>query len=317
MSDHRPEDAGVGGGQGDDLFRTDAFLDDLAHGVDPSGGDDELAGLLLGLKAEVDAPMPSAPSLDQLGLADAAPATTRFAPVTGIVAEEAAAGDGRGARVVSLERRRRGVPGFVHGLIGAAAATLVIAGGGTAVYNAEPGSALWGVNTAMFGEHASVVELASTLEEADNRNASGDVAGALELLEQAKLMAKEINARNADKTETGKRPLVTRTVTVTATPEQPVPPETMTVTVTSTVEAPSSTPDNGLPDTGSGVPAITPPVTPPTTSPLPVPDGSGDDTEVSPVPDGGGGAAADNVGEVVDVPAGTVPTTEAALPPDQ
>ncbi|MCX7540331.1 hypothetical protein [Corynebacterium antarcticum] len=313
MSDRRPEDAGVGGGQDDNLFRTDAFLNDLANGVDPSGGNDELAGLLLGLKAEVDAPMPPAPSLDQLDRVDASPATTRFAPVTGPAAEKTAVGGG--ARVLSLTGRRRAVPGFVHGLIGAAAATLVIAGGGTAVYNAEPGSALWDVNTAMFGDHASVVELASTLEEADNRNANGDVAGALELLEQAKVMAKEINTRNAAKADPARHTTVPLTVTVTVTPEQQAPPEPATVTVTATVEGSASTTDDTLPGAVPGIPSP-PSGIPPSTYPLPVPDGV-DDTTRPPSPDGGAGATADNVGEVVDPVSAGTPTRGADPFPGQ
>ncbi|MCX7541520.1 hypothetical protein OS128_01115 [Corynebacterium sp. P5848] len=315
MSDRRTEDAGVSAGQDDNLFLTDAFLDDLARGVDPSGGDDELAGLLLGLKSEVDAPMPPVPSLEKLGLSDAAPVTTRFAPVEESAVGEPPAADG-GAQVLSLAGRRRGVPGFVHGLIGAAAATLVIAGGGTAVYNAEPGSALWGVNTAMFGDHASVVELASTLEEADNRNANGDVAGALELLEQAKLMAKEINARNATKTDADKRPQAPRTVTVTVTPEQQDPPEPATITVTSTIGIPPSAP-SPLPAAPSGAPEVPQPVIPPSTSPLPVPDGSGDTTDTLPVPDDGEGQTADNVGEPVVPGVPGISTTEAIIVPGQ
>ncbi|MCK7637589.1 hypothetical protein [Corynebacterium pygosceleis] len=316
MSDRRPEDAGVSGGQDDNLFRTDAFLDDLANGVDPSRGDDGLAGLLLGLKADVDAPMPPAPSLTGPGLSVTAPATTQFTPVSAPVVEEIPAA-GRGGQVVGLADRRRLVPGFVHGMIGAAAATLVIAGGGTAVYNAGPDSALWGAHTAMFGEHASVVELASTLEEADNRNANGDVAGALELLEQAKLMAKELNARKATRVDADRHPPAPRTVTVTVTPAPPAPPEPDTVTVTSTVEVPPPTPSSTLPPTTPGSPTGIPSETAPTTSPLPVPDGSGDPTapgEDDGVDDGG---TADNVSAPVGTGTTGSPTTSAETVPDR
>ncbi|MEZ2189910.1 hypothetical protein [Corynebacterium sp. CCM 9204] len=296
MSDRRSEGAGAHGGQGNDRFLVDAYLDDLARGIDPSGGEDALAGLLLGLKAEVDEPMPPAPRLPECGVPGAGPVTTRFAPVTAAPVQESPVVEG-GARVIDLEERRRIVPGFVHGMIGAAAATLVIAGGGTAIYNAEPGSALWGVNAAMFGDHASVVELASTLEEADNRNANGDVAGALELLEQAKLMAKEINARNTDKIDADKRPPAPRTVTVTVTPEPQPPVEPETVTITTTVGTPPQLPSSTVPPVSSVIPS--PSVTPPTTSPLPVPDDGGEVTETFSVPDGDG-ENADNVGASVN-----------------
>ena len=51
------EGSGANGHEKDLVLADDAFLDELARGVDPSDGADELAGLLLGLKAEVEAPI--------------------------------------------------------------------------------------------------------------------------------------------------------------------------------------------------------------------------------------------------------------------
>ena len=87
------------------LVDDDAFLTELSQGKDPSNGSDELAGLLLGLKGDIDKQMPPAPRVDG-------------------VEEEPA--------VISLDKarsRRRNRP-VMHGLIGAAAATVILAGAG-------------------------------------------------------------------------------------------------------------------------------------------------------------------------------------------
>ena len=83
------------------LVDDDAFLTTLSEGTDPSDGSDELAGLLLELRGDVEKQMPPAPLIEG--------------------AEEE-------PEVISLgaARRRRSKP-FMHGLIGAAAATLLIA----------------------------------------------------------------------------------------------------------------------------------------------------------------------------------------------
>ena len=92
------------------LVDDDAFLTTLSEGTDPSDGGDELAGLLLELRGDVEKQMPPAPLIEG--------------------AEEE-------PEVISLgaARRRRSKP-FMHGLIGAAAATLLIAGTGAVVVNA-------------------------------------------------------------------------------------------------------------------------------------------------------------------------------------
>ena len=298
-----------------ELFNDDELLTGLSRGVDPSDGDDALAGLLLGLREEVNADMPAAPDLSVL-LPDAGgngddtdPGTTEFAPITAPVGGSAeadeAAEKSAGAGVIPLgSRRSKGVRRgagtgaggrrshpFLHGLVGAAAATLVIAGGGAAIYNADADSPLYGLSTTLFGktDNASVVELASTLEEVDSRTASGDVEGARELLEQARAMLAEMDERQrnsaprstnapapAPVTETATA-TTTATVTETNTPPAPTPtPETVTETairtqtqtvVSTVVQAPAWTPQ----------PTQTfQPPTPPVEPGPPAGDGTGD-----------------------------------------
>ena len=275
-----------------ELFNDDEFLTGLSRGVDPSDGDDALAGLLLGMREEVSADMPAVPDLSVL-LPDAGgngddtdPGTTEFAPITvpagGSAEADAAAEEPTGAGVIPLGSRRSrrarreagaGAGGrrshpFLHGLVGAAAATLVIAGGGTAIYNADADSPLYGLNTTLFGksDNARVVELASTLEEVDSRTASGDVEGARELLEQARSMLAEMDERQRNSAPRGANvpapvpvtetatATTTATVTETNAPAEPAPapaPETVTETATRTqtqtvvstvVQAPAWTP---------------------------------------------------------------------------
>ncbi|WP_445440627.1 hypothetical protein [Corynebacterium argentoratense] len=203
-----------------DLAATDAYLDALSRGIDPSDGSDALAAMLLDLRQEVHGDVAAA-------------------PVAAVARDH---GNG-GAQVVDLRSRRvrraahsvddsrrrgRHVGPFVSGLMGAAAATLLIAGGGAAVYNSEPGDALFGMNQALFGDHAAVIELATTLEEANTRNANGDVEGALQLLEQAKAMVADINTKNVEPKKPAEEPrpraTVTETITTTVAPE-PAPGE--------------------------------------------------------------------------------------------
>lgn len=261
MSKHQLGD--FAGGLEDDeaVLADDALCDALSHGVDTSAGEDPLAGLLLGLKADVDAPCPPTPNLDELLPDHSAAPTTTFAAVTKISSERdsvASAAPGgvttehTPAEVVDLTSRRtpkHRVGWLGAGLTGAAAATLIIAGGGALIHSAEPGDPLWGLNEAIFSHHAAVVELASTLEEADSRNASGDVQGALQLLEQAKAMAQQMNANQVKKIVTPTTvevtitpPPTTQTVTETLVPEPTTaPPSTVTIT-SKVVVTPSAKP---------------------------------------------------------------------------
>ena len=222
------------------LVDDDAFLTSLSQGQDPSAGEDELAGLLLELRDDVEKQMPPAPVIE---------------------------GADEEAEVISLaaaSKRRRSRP-FVNGLIGAAAATLVIAGTGTAVYNAGPGSPLYDVHKSMFGSSdASSVELAGTLEEMDRRSANGDMAGTRELLNEARRIIDE--SRNSQPEPTSaEKPSATpatkpfsvarSTVTATETLEKEVPassPEPAPVTVTEyqTITSTVVVPDTPSQETG-------------------------------------------------------------------
>lgn len=187
----------------------DALLAALGQGVDPSQGADPLAQLLLDARAEARAEIPACPDVLSLlapgEFEELFPAASRGAAPTEVFAPVAAAPvptaptpeEPVSTQVIDLaaHRRRRGVSPLAAGLVGAAAATLAIAGGGAAIYNSSPGDALWGASTVLFGDHASVVELAATLEEAGDRNSQGDIAGALELLDKAKGMADEIGTK--------------------------------------------------------------------------------------------------------------------------
>lgn len=187
----------------------DVFITALSQGIDPTGGKDPLAGLLLELREDVERPMPAAPVVDN---------------------------------VVSLSQRRqrrqqrRGVSPWVAGLTGAAAATVVVAGGGAAVLNVAGGH-----------QDPAVVELASTLEELEVANDEGDTATARALLEQARSLVAALHAadQEAEKAEKSgeseaPKPRPLPTVTVTQTPELSSPTTvTETVTVTATPEAPA------------------------------------------------------------------------------
>ena len=293
-------------GQLKQLFDDDAFLTDLSRGVDPSEGNDALAGLLLDLTKEVQEPPAAMPDWSTLlpGILDqdqdspvestsdttvmqaSNPATQEFAPVsisdtpdiatdTATVVPLAARREKRskrgtgGAHSLNASAPQRKSHPFLSGLVGAAAATLVIAGGGAAVYNADENSPLYGMNQQLFGnqDSPSVVELASTLEEVDSRTASGDVEGARALLEQARAMLDGMapppkapsEATRTVESEPGTQTM-TATVTESASPEPPVT-ETQTVTstevqtVTTTAVAPPVWTPNPEPTTTTSTPS--------------------------------------------------------------
>lgn len=187
-----------------DVLADDAFLTSLSRGVDPSDGADELASLLLGLRDEVEAPMPDAPLIDE--------AVAPVAPVTSLT-------ERRAARDAS--RRFRTSP-WMAGLVGAAAATVAVVGTGAALYNATPDSALWGPSQAVFGERQNVVELATKLDEIENMTESGNLAGAKQVIDQLRESMKLERGTTAPR----------ETVVVAPEPEQPAPPAPSTVTVT-------------------------------------------------------------------------------------
>ncbi|MDO5670703.1 MAG: hypothetical protein Q4G50_11985 [Corynebacterium sp.] len=224
------------------LVDDDAFLTELSQGNDPSDGADELAALFLELRDDVEKQMPPAPLIEG---ADEEPV------------------------VISLASRRRARAGrpFVSGLLGAAAATLVIAGSGSLLYNATPESPLWGVSSALFSDRAAVVELAGTLEEIDSRAAEGDMDGTRALLEEARRMVSNVRDEQAT-TTTQRVPREQATVTTTVTTPATGQAEPATETVTETAH-----------HTETATVTVTEGPAPVRPNPLPVP------TEPSPLPD--------------------------------
>lgn len=250
MTDRRDEKGAAE--QFEELFGTDAFLDDLSRGVDPTGGTDPLAELMLTLHHEVTAPMPPAPSLDDL-LPEENPA------------------------VASLDaHRRHRVSPWMSGLVGAAAATMLIAGTGGAVYNASPGSPLWGTKTAVFGEHAAVVDLASALEEVDKRHSEGDVTGAMEVLEQARVLADAVNAQDRESTQRAIQALEARIVEVPTTVTESVSTTTVETSVSTSTETTTKEPTVPaspifITETETVTVTVVPPVATGTPTPTPEP----------------------------------------------
>lgn len=215
----------------------DAFLDALARAEDPSAGADPLAGLLLGLKREVDRPMPSAPDVSAVApnASVAAPDSSATTPDASVAAPSFpdTAGEAAGGDVVSLagerERRkararRKSMNPWAAGLIGAAASAAIVAGTGAALYNATPDSPLWGPASAVFGDRTRAVELASTLDQLQVASEQGDTEHVNALLQQAQALIDAMNGPAAtnrggdDQAATSSRTLPTVTVTVTSTP---------------------------------------------------------------------------------------------------
>lgn len=201
---NRPDHKGFGDHpeRVEDLLRGDAYLNDLAAGRQPMDGD-AFASSVLGLKTDIEAGMPAAPEVGHLAGApdrDAAPATTV------LPAQEAQnqpiSLDERRARRGKIRKHRVGEASHRHSwmsaLIGTAASVALVVGGATAVYNAEPGTPLWGLNKSIFEQHTAVIELAGTIEKAKERQSAGDAAGARALMEQARAMADGIDGSERD-----------------------------------------------------------------------------------------------------------------------
>ena len=229
----------------------DAWLDAIAAGEDPSSGEDELAALFLDLKGEVDRPASEPLLID----ATSTPSDNPDAPDAPDASDETGtAGSVIPFRSASRKSRRsrRGVSPWVSGLVGAAAATAVVTGSGAALYNATPGSPLWGPATAVFGDRTAAVELAATLDELEAANDSGDKDAASALFEQARalLASMEPRAKQGRDGEEGQAPITTMrtkvsTVTVTPPPAEPPAPAPEPQTVTETV-VPSANPQPTL-----------------------------------------------------------------------
>lgn len=204
------------------LIEDDEFLTALSHGEDPSGGDDELAGLLLGLRSDVEKQMPPAPVIE---------------------------GEDDEPAVIAMPARRRRVRPLLHGLVGAAAATVLIAGGGAVL----TGSGVLGGGA---GGNATAVELAGTLDELDRSTAEGDDDATRALLDEARRLVDKLDAQEQDgeaaaagRGTSARSTTATETATATETVTEPAPapaPQSAdvepapaeTVTVTSTAPAP-------------------------------------------------------------------------------
>lgn len=192
----------------DEFASSDAFIEALSRGDDPSGGADPLAAALLELKADIDRPLPLAPQLD--------------------------AGQSLAGNVASLEaardaKRKRQLSPWLAGLMGAAAATAIFVGTGTTPFDQ-------GVQ-----DDPTVVELAATLDELEVASQRGDEAATRDLLEQARGLVASMKDRgnravNGDESEAATAETTVTTVT------------TVTTTVTSTVTTASSqAPDEPTP----------------------------------------------------------------------
>lgn len=276
---HRADDADVAASM-DELKASDAFLTSLSRGVDPADGSDELATLFLQLREEVEAPMPAAPEIPGVsGVSidtQSSAATEEFPGVASLGKHRAKRGRHETERSGRAHRFRTNP--WLAGVVGAAAATVMVAGTGTALYNATPGSALWGPSEAVFGDRTNSVEFASALDEIDSMTQSGDIAGARVLIDQLR------ESMNQDRSERAKRPQrdgaapaapngqATVTVSHTLQPEEkpaaPEHPATVTVTpapVTQTVTVTETAPVQG----GRGADSSSSVNAPSTTSTIP------------------------------------------------
>lgn len=283
MSHRRHRESDAVGWQLQELLDDDALLTSLSRREDPSGGADPLAALLLDWKASTDQPMPKAPTaasllgragLEEFRRSTGSAAVTRAVSGAdrGVVRQDGSLAEGgpaavpgtakeaAAARVVPLRRRP-----WAAALVGAAAATLLIAGTGVSVYNAGPDSPLYGLNQRVFGgPDLAVVELASTLEEANKRNAEGDVKGAQEKLEQAQAMLEKLKAKDRktgqDMLDRARTTMTTTQTTTVPAPAVVAPAQTVTVTSTVTAEpqAPTSAPRSGEPTTPTDTPTLEP-----------------------------------------------------------
>lgn len=219
---------------------SDTYLTELGNGHTPAGPDDALAELLLDLRADAHATDTAA--IPDFAALLATQATTATADAPGIAATAATTATAASAepltadtQVLSLdehrEQRSRRLGPVASALLGAAAATLAIAGGGLVF--GIPGQG---------GTQSAYVELASTLEEVNSKASQGDIDGTLPLLEQARNIVDSLqNGALAAKAE----PVTTTetsTVTTTAEPARPEPAPAVTVTETVTVtKAPAAT----------------------------------------------------------------------------
>ncbi|OIR40273.1 hypothetical protein [Corynebacterium sp. NML130628] len=216
--------------QFDELLADDVVLTQVSRGEAPNDGTDQLLGLMSALREDVERPMPVPPYIAPV----AKPARKQMNP-------------------------------WLSGLVGAAAATALVAGSGAVLYNATPDSPLWPVASTVFGERASVMELASTLDEMEVASDEGNEDAVRSLVLQAKALLNTMDVKKAQGSEpavasTIPEVTVTRTVTVTVTPEPREP-----VTVTHVVTEQSAVEQHSSPQpTASAEPSQSHPTTPAT-----------------------------------------------------
>ena len=159
------------------LVEDDAYVTDLSQGRAPE--DDELASLLLALRDDVETQMPPAPKVE-----------------------------GADAAVIPMAGRPRRSRPWVYGLIGAAAATVLIAGVGVTY-----------LGVSADDSDPTVVELAGKLDEIETHAADGDMESTRVLVDEARRLVSDLErARPAGAPAPG-------TVT-----ERSVAPSTATVT---------------------------------------------------------------------------------------
>ncbi|AQQ14447.1 hypothetical protein CGLAU_02310 [Corynebacterium glaucum] len=267
--EHHSEDA-----QSAPVAATDAFLDALARGEDPSNSSDPLAALLLDLKTDIDRPI----AADHVFTPGRASGPSQPASLDAARQRR----EQSGVRPGGKKARKHGMNPWAAGLVGAAAASTVLAGAGAALYNATPDSALWGPATTVFGERAAAVELATTLKQLEVAKQEGDEDHANELLRQARELVETMKApaqasregaegRGSTSTTAEPTPKTTTvTVTVTTTPEAPEPEQSQEPTQQPT-PAPQPPANSPAPAQGNqGNQPVNPPAAPAPVQPRPV-----------------------------------------------
>lgn len=159
------------------LVEDDAYVTDLSQGRAPE--DDELASLLLALRDDVETQMPPAPKVE-----------------------------GADAAVIPMAGRPRRSRPWVYGLIGAAAATVLIAGVGVTY-----------LGVSAQDSDPTVVELAGKLDEIETHAAGGDMESTRALVDEARRLVSDLERTRPAESS------APRTVT-----ERSVAPSTATVT---------------------------------------------------------------------------------------
>lgn len=228
-----------------ELDAADGFLTSLAQGRDVSAGEDPLAGLLLNLKAEVDAPLPPVPDVTEK-LDPGAPTTRK---------SQGSWCPGLSKVGINSHRHRRQRPGgsrpwmmsVVGASVGALAASALIIVGGSVVYNAEPGDALWGSRVAIFGEpETNLVQLASAFDQVDTLVNEGDLEGARQVIDEARELIKYLDEReravNQRRLDDAERSIAVPKTTTSISSTTVTETETEVVTVTQTPTPTSSEP---------------------------------------------------------------------------